>query len=159
MLAGRPHEAAGNGSPRWMTAAPRERAHRTRPTGRLTPPYGLDLRRRITRGSGRAHSGHICLRAAENAIDHGERVLTALRKSLPSLLMVGRDLTRVLNDQYPNEPETQTYIDQLHALSSLTDSLGKIICPLGDDGRVGALRPRKQRLDRRIPGAVVRCQQ
>ena len=22
MLAGRPHEAAGNGSPRWMTAAP-----------------------------------------------------------------------------------------------------------------------------------------
>jgi hypothetical protein len=25
MLAGRPHEAVGNGSPRWMTAAPRER--------------------------------------------------------------------------------------------------------------------------------------
>ncbi len=43
MLAGRPHEAAGNGSPRWMTAAPRERAHRTRPTGRLTPIYPLDL--------------------------------------------------------------------------------------------------------------------
>ena len=37
MLAGRPHEAAGNGSPRWMIAAPREREHRTRPTGRLTP--------------------------------------------------------------------------------------------------------------------------
>src|SRR5438876_2037238 len=37
MLAGRPHEAVGNGSPRWMTAAPRKRAHRTRPTGRLTP--------------------------------------------------------------------------------------------------------------------------
>ncbi len=36
MLAGRPHEAAGNGSPRWMTAAPRERAHRTRPTGRVS---------------------------------------------------------------------------------------------------------------------------
>jgi hypothetical protein len=35
MLAGRPLEAAGNGSPRWMTAGPRERAHRTRPTGRL----------------------------------------------------------------------------------------------------------------------------
>jgi hypothetical protein len=41
MLAGRPHEAAGNGSPRWMTAAPRKRAHRTRPTGRLTPHMGL----------------------------------------------------------------------------------------------------------------------
>ena len=37
MLAGRPHEAVGNGSPRWMTVAPREREHRTRPTGRLTP--------------------------------------------------------------------------------------------------------------------------
>jgi hypothetical protein len=36
--------------------------------------------------------------------------------------MVSRDLTRVLNDQYPNEPETQAYLDQLHALSSLTDS-------------------------------------
>jgi hypothetical protein len=35
MLAGRPHEAAGNGSPRWMAAGPRERAHRTRPTGQL----------------------------------------------------------------------------------------------------------------------------
>ena len=35
MLAGRPHEAAGNGSPRWMAAGPRERVHRTRPTGRL----------------------------------------------------------------------------------------------------------------------------
>src|SRR5215470_16604651 len=35
MLAGRPHEAAGNGSPRWMAADPRERVHRTRPTGQL----------------------------------------------------------------------------------------------------------------------------
>jgi len=43
MLAGRPHEAVGNGSPRWMTAAPRKRAHRTRPTGRLTPSYAGDL--------------------------------------------------------------------------------------------------------------------
>ena len=46
MLAGRPHEAAGNGSPRWMTAAPRKRAHRTRPTGRRTPSYAADLGRR-----------------------------------------------------------------------------------------------------------------
>jgi hypothetical protein len=34
MLAGRPHEAVGNGSPRWMAAGPRERVHRTRPGGR-----------------------------------------------------------------------------------------------------------------------------
>jgi hypothetical protein len=45
MLAGRPHEAVGNGSPRWMIAASREREHRTRPTGRLTPIYGADLGR------------------------------------------------------------------------------------------------------------------
>src|ERR1019366_5644860 len=44
MLAGRPHEAAGNGSPRWMAVGPLRRAHRTRPTGRLT--------RRLRRGSG-----------------------------------------------------------------------------------------------------------
>jgi hypothetical protein len=44
MLAGRPHEAAGNGSPRWMTAAPRKRGHRTRPTGRLTRSIISNLR-------------------------------------------------------------------------------------------------------------------
>jgi len=49
MLAGRPHEAVGNGSPRWMTAAPRERAHRTRPTGRLTPYQVSPLRPREER--------------------------------------------------------------------------------------------------------------
>ena len=38
MLAGRPHEAAGNGSPRWMTAAPRERG--TEPGLQAdSPPY------------------------------------------------------------------------------------------------------------------------
>ncbi len=35
MLAGRPHEAVGNGSPRWMAVGPRKRVHRTRPTGQL----------------------------------------------------------------------------------------------------------------------------
>jgi hypothetical protein len=34
--------------------------------------------------------------------------------------MVSRDLTRVLNDQYPSEPATQAYLDQIHALSGLT---------------------------------------
>ena len=35
MLVGRPHEAAGNGSPRWMAAGQLRLVHRTRPTGRL----------------------------------------------------------------------------------------------------------------------------
>ena len=40
MLAGRPHEAAGNGSPRWMTAAPRERG--TEPGLQAgSPPHSL----------------------------------------------------------------------------------------------------------------------
>jgi tetratricopeptide (TPR) repeat protein len=72
---------------------------------------------RITLGVVAARQGDL-----EQAIHYGERALAAPRKSLPSLLMVSRDLTRVLNDQYPKEPETQAYLDQLHALSSLTDS-------------------------------------
>ena len=70
---------------------------------------------RITLGVVAARRGDL-----EAAINQGERALSAPRKSLPSLLMVSRDLTRVLNDQYPNEPETQAYLDQLHALNSLS---------------------------------------
>jgi tetratricopeptide (TPR) repeat protein len=69
---------------------------------------------RITLGVVAARQGDL-----EQAVHQGERALSAPRKSLPSLLMVSRDLTRVLNDQYPKEPETQAYFDQLHALSSL----------------------------------------
>jgi tetratricopeptide (TPR) repeat protein len=68
---------------------------------------------RITLGVVAARQGDL-----EQAVHYGERALSAPRKSLPSLLMVSRDLTRVLNDQYPNEPETQAYLDQLHALTS-----------------------------------------
>ena len=69
---------------------------------------------RITLGVVAARQGDL-----EQAIHHGAHALGAPRKSLPSLLMVSRDLTRVLNDQYPNEPETHAYLDQIHALTSL----------------------------------------
>jgi hypothetical protein len=69
---------------------------------------------RITLGVVAARQGDL-----EQAIHHGTHALGAPRKSLPSLLMFSRDLTKVLNDQYPNESETQAYLDQLHALSSL----------------------------------------
>jgi hypothetical protein len=72
---------------------------------------------RITLGVVAARQGDL-----EQAIHHGESALIAPRRSLSSLLMVSRDLTKVLNDQYPKEPETQTYLDQLHALSSLSVS-------------------------------------
>jgi hypothetical protein len=32
--------------------------------------------------------------------------------------MVSRDLTRVLNDRYPDKPETLVYLDQIQALSA-----------------------------------------
>jgi tetratricopeptide (TPR) repeat protein len=70
---------------------------------------------RITLGVVAARQGDL-----EAAINQRERALSASRKSLPSLLMVSRDLTRVLNDQYPSEPATQAYLDQIHALSGLT---------------------------------------
>jgi hypothetical protein len=69
---------------------------------------------RITLGVVAARQGDL-----EQAIHHSTRALSASRKSLPSLLMASRDLTRVLNDQYPGELGTQAYLDQLRALSSL----------------------------------------
>jgi hypothetical protein len=35
---------------------------------------------------------------------------------MPSLLMVSRDLTRVLNKRYPTQAGMKQYLDQLHAL-------------------------------------------
>jgi hypothetical protein len=40
------------------------------------------------------------------------------RKSLPSLLMVSRDLTKVLNDRYPGETQTQGHLGQLTSLAT-----------------------------------------
>jgi hypothetical protein len=68
---------------------------------------------RITLGVVAARQGDL-----EHAVDLGVHALSAPRKSLPSLLMVSRDLTRILNDKYERAPETRTYLDQLHALSS-----------------------------------------
>ena len=48
---------------------------------------------------------------------YGKQALTGKRKSLSSLLMVSRDLTRVLHDQYPTESETQQYMEQLREMS------------------------------------------
>jgi len=53
----------------------------------------------------------------DEAISQGERALGGQRKSLPSLLMASRDLTKILSDRYPTEPGTKSYLDQLHVLS------------------------------------------
>jgi hypothetical protein len=55
--------------------------------------------------------------ALDEAVSQGGRALSGQRKSLPSLPMASRDLTRVLNDRFPAELGTKNYLDQLHALS------------------------------------------
>jgi transcriptional regulator with XRE-family HTH domain len=67
---------------------------------------------RITLGVVAAREGEL-----ELAIQHGERALSNERKSVPSLVMVSRDLTRVLKDRYPDEPVTKSYLDELAAIS------------------------------------------
>ena len=67
---------------------------------------------RVTLGVSAARQGDL-----EGAIHYGQQALGGQRKSLPSLLMVSRDLTKVLNEQYPDEPATTTYLDQIHGLT------------------------------------------
>jgi hypothetical protein len=67
---------------------------------------------RITLGVVAARQGDL-----DQAISQGERAFNGQRKSLPSLLMVSRDLTKVLNERYPTEAGTRQYLDELHTLS------------------------------------------
>jgi tetratricopeptide (TPR) repeat protein len=69
---------------------------------------------RITLGVVRAREGDL-----DAAIDQGTRALSLQRKSLPELLMVTRDLTRVLNERYPHESTTRDYLHQVTALTAL----------------------------------------
>jgi hypothetical protein len=57
----------------------------------------------------------------EEAVHQGERALVSSRKSLPSLVIVSRELTRVLKDRYPAEPSTSAYLEQLQAASQPAD--------------------------------------
>jgi hypothetical protein len=66
---------------------------------------------RITLGVVAARQGDL-----EHAVHYGEQALSGTRKSMPSLLMVSRDLTRVLKDRYPAEHTAKTYIDQLTSI-------------------------------------------
>ena len=70
---------------------------------------------RITLGVVAARQGDI-----EQAIHYGERAISDERKSLPSLLMVSRDLTRVLKERYAKEPTAQYYLEQLSRLARNT---------------------------------------
>ena len=67
---------------------------------------------RVTLGVVAARSGDVA-----QAVEHGERALGNERKSLPSLVMTSRELTKVLAERYPAEPSTRQYLDHLRVLS------------------------------------------
>ena len=79
--------------------------------GKERPPMRL-AEARITLGVVAARQGDL-----DEAVIQGERALSGQRRSLPSLLMASRDLTKVLNDRYPAATGTQQYLDHLHVLS------------------------------------------
>jgi hypothetical protein len=66
---------------------------------------------RITLGVVAARQGDV-----DQATVYGEQALSGERKSLPSLVMVSRDLTKILKDRYPVEPTAKSYLDHLRAL-------------------------------------------
>ena len=57
----------------------------------------------------------------EHAIELSGQALSSERKSLPSLIMVSRDLTRVLNERYPQEQATAAYLEELSAVSQMSE--------------------------------------
>jgi hypothetical protein len=71
---------------------------------------------RITLGVVAARQGDV-----DEAVSQGGRALTGKRKSLPSLVMVSRDLTRVLRERYPAAPATSAYLDRLQMVSQAAD--------------------------------------
>lgn len=53
----------------------------------------------------------------EQAVSYGERALSGDRQSLPSLLLVSRELANVLQRDYADTQEAQGYLDHLNSLS------------------------------------------
>jgi hypothetical protein len=52
----------------------------------------------------------------ESALTYGERALSGDRRSLPSLLMVSRELGTIVQDRYSSDPEATEYLDHLRQL-------------------------------------------
>jgi tetratricopeptide (TPR) repeat protein len=71
---------------------------------------------RITLGVVAARQGDI-----DEAVRQGERALAGERKSVPSLLLAARELTRLLKDRHAAEPLTARYLDELQMLGLAAD--------------------------------------
>ncbi|GAA3624371.1 hypothetical protein GCM10022223_46790 [Kineosporia mesophila] len=68
---------------------------------------------RITLGVAAARQGDL-----DSAVAYGQHALIGERKSLPSLLMVSRDLATVVNERYSAETAGQEYLDNLRSLAA-----------------------------------------
>src|SRR3954451_7982956 len=53
----------------------------------------------------------------EQAVDYGQQALAGERKSLPSLLMVARELTDILSTRYHDAPATDDYLEELRSIA------------------------------------------
>jgi tetratricopeptide (TPR) repeat protein len=53
----------------------------------------------------------------DGAIAHGRQALAGDRKSVPSLVLVSRDLADALQRDYPDEPQAQEYLEELRGLT------------------------------------------
>jgi len=53
----------------------------------------------------------------EQAVDYGQQALAGERKSLPSLLMVSRELTDILSTRYHDAPATDDYLEELRSIA------------------------------------------
>lgn len=67
---------------------------------------------RITLGVVAARQGDL-----DQAVNYGEWALKGDRKSLPSLLMVSRELAAIVNRDFASDPLGRDYLDHLNALS------------------------------------------
>lgn len=80
-------------------------------TGRVVAPMRVS-EALITKGVVAARAGDL-----DAAVGYGRQALNGDRQSIPSLVMVSRELGELLSDQYGNEQETQEYIEELRALT------------------------------------------
>lgn len=71
---------------------------------------------RITLGVLAARDGDL-----EHAVQLGGQALSGDRKLLPSLVMVSRDLTKVLKERYPHEHATAEYLEELSVVSQMSE--------------------------------------
>ncbi|MGW3611453.1 hypothetical protein ACWD6N_16425 [Micromonospora sp. NPDC005163] len=84
----------------------------TDPNGQERKPMRI-AEARVTLGVTAARTGDV-----ESAIAHGRQALQGDRKSLPSLLMCSRELTSLLAQRYPDQPEVSSYLEEVRTLAA-----------------------------------------